>query len=157
VPTFATSVLEFTTLAITIAMVVVGVALLLYLPRRGGFELGLAHVVADPHRRRVFLGGLSTSLTAFVASALADTFETLTGTGGEVALVLGTLLFAVGASGILLLMANALRSTPLSFEEEWTLRENAERVNFAATPVLIPPDLRRSPGSEPSAPADPRR
>jgi hypothetical protein len=138
-------------------LVVFGVSLLVYLPRRGGFELGLAHVVADPRRRRVFLGGLSISLTAFVTSALADTFETLTGTGGEAALVIGTLLFAVGASGILLLMANALRSSPLSFEEEWTLRENAERVKFADTPVLLPPDLRPPSDAEPPGPARPRR
>jgi hypothetical protein len=144
-------VLEFTTLAISLTLIVFGLSLLAFLPRHGGFELGLAHVVTDHRRRATFLWGLSVSLAALVGLGLAEGFGPLAGISQATVRVAETVLFAFGAAGLLTLMANALRAPPLSFQQEWTLRENAQRARLVETPLLLPPEL-----TDPSAPG-PRR
>jgi hypothetical protein len=146
-----TTVLEFTALAISLALIGFGLSLLAFLPRHGGFELGLAHVVADHRQRTVFLWGLSASLAALVALGFTEGLGFLTDAPQTTVRLVETIMFAFGAAGLLTLMANALRAAPLSFQEEWTLRENAQRARIVETPLLLPPDL-----TEPSAPG-PRR
>jgi hypothetical protein len=147
-PNVATLVLEYFVLGISLVLLVWGVGLLVYLRRHGGFELGLTHVVADPHRRSVFLWALATSLTAFVSGGFAEGFETLTGASGLGPKLLNTALFGIGALGILLLMANALRPSTLStltLEEQWTLKENLERSSLAPAPVIVAPGVHDPP------------
>jgi hypothetical protein len=142
--------LEWAPIAISFAMLACGLTALVYLKRHGGYELGLTHVAADPRRRRVFLIALSTTLTAFVVQGFAGSVELLVGAGGTYPRILQTVLFGVGSLGIFGLIANAFRRPALSLEEEWTLRENVERVSIAATPALLPPERRDA--SEPKFP-----
>jgi hypothetical protein len=149
--------LELVTLTVSVALLVWGLTLLVYLRRHGGFELGLAHVAADPRRRSVFLWALSMSLTAFVAEGFFESVQVYTGATGDMPRSVDTALFVVGALGIFVLMGNAMRPTPLSFQEEWTLRENAQRANIAETPVLLPPDTQDAARSGPRWPIRPGR
>jgi len=156
-PTLETLALETSTLGIALVMVVCGLALIVFLPRRGGFELALTHVASDPQRRRVFLWALSLTLTAFVADAVADSLESLMGSHGAATAGLGTVLFLAGAAGILLLMVNALRAPPLSLQEQWTIRENAERARVADSLSPSPQGPRSADASDPDPPQAPGR
>lgn len=131
-----TGIIEYSALAIALLLLVFGVALLFYLRRQGGLELSLTIMVANPGRRVVFLWGLATSLAALFGIGMADSLSVVLGASEAVAYALRTLFFSVGAVGILILMANALRTSSPTLLEGWNLQETAERVSIAATPSL---------------------
>jgi hypothetical protein len=124
--------LELTMTVATITILASGLALWLRLRRRGGLELGLAHVVADPARRRTFIVALSASLASFLGAGLVEGWGNLVPAMDAVADLAGAALFTAGAAGILVLVANGLRPTPLSLQEEWRLREAAEQIDLPA-------------------------
>ena len=97
----------------------------------GNLELALAHLVANPRRRREFVWTVGISFGAFVAAgaleAVADAF------GGDSRADVGTaLLLLTGGVALLVLIANSLRPTVLSLEEEWSLAETAARASSQA-------------------------
>jgi len=126
------------------AMVMVGLTIALWARLRhlGGLELALAHVVADPRRRRAFLWTVGVSFGGFVwagiAAALSDIFSW--GSAGAFGVAL---LFLLGSAGILLLITDALRASPLSLQEEWNLVEEAARASARRSP---PPSDQGRPG-----------
>jgi hypothetical protein len=136
------------TLGASLLLLAVGISTIVQLIRRGGFELGLAHVVADIKRRNVFLLGLCTSLVALFGLGFAGGIEGLVGASAGVKSLTGSVLFLVGTVGILILMANAFKTAPLSVQEEWSLREVAERASLASTPSVpvVPGGLGRGIG-----------
>jgi len=137
-------VLEAATLGAALLVLAFGISTLAQLFRRGGFEMGLAHVVADTQSRNVFLVGLCTSLAALFGLGFFGGIEALTGASPEVTSVTASALFLVGAVGMIILMANAFRTSPLTVHEEWSLREVAERASLSSTPnvPVAPEDLR---------------
>lgn len=122
-------------LTVSIGLLILCVTTLFGLRRKGGFELGLAHVVADPRRRRIFLGGLSTSLAALFGVGFACSLEAILGTPLLVIEVSLAALFLAGATGMVVLMTNAFQTAPLTYAEEWSLKETAERVSLSSTMV----------------------
>lgn len=145
-PTFTTATLEanlieFATLAISLALLIFGVSLLFTLKKRGGPELALARLLADAHRRTVFLVALCTSLAAPFGIGLASGLEKLVGISTADMGIVTAALFALGAAGIFVLMADALRTAPLTLEEGWNLKETAARVSNAARALPRPSDL----------------
>ena len=141
--------LEYGTLAVSVGLLIFGVSVLLIVRVRGGLDLALAHLVADPARRRIFLGGLFTSLAALFALGLAVSLEALFAVSFAVALGTEATLFVVGAIGILVLMADAVRLQPLSLQEKWNLQETAARGTLMPDPVPV------GPGWTGREPADP--
>jgi hypothetical protein len=135
------SVLEFTTLAVSLALLIFGVSLLFTLKRRGGPELALARLLADARRRTVFLVALCTSLAALFGIGLGSSLEMLIGTSAVNISLVTTILFVLGAVGIFVLMVDALRTSPLTLEEEWNLKETAARVSNASQPMPSPISL----------------
>jgi hypothetical protein len=121
-------------LGAALLLLVFGISTIAQLLRRGGFELGLAHVVADTSARNVFLVGLCISLGALFGFGFIGSIEWLTGASLEVTSFTDSILFLVGAVGMLILMANAFRTSPLTIHEGWSLREVAERAALASTP-----------------------
>jgi hypothetical protein len=138
--------LDSVTLGAALLLLVFGISTVAQLLRRGGFEMGLAHVVADSRQRNVFLVGLCTSLAALFAFGFLGSIEAFTGAPSEVVSLTMSLLFLVGAVGMLILMANAFRTSPLTIREEWSLREVAERASLASTPSVpvVPEGLGRA-------------
>lgn len=143
-------VLVYTALGLSMVVLTFGVVLLVVLRNRGGPDLALAHLVADPARRRLFLGGLVTSLVALFALGLAASVESLAGASVSTVYVTAAVLFVAGAAGLLVLMSDALRMRPLSLQEKWNLQEVAERASFVPAPVPEPPKWPSA--SEPDAP-----
>lgn len=137
-PTVGTNLELLPLLAVSLGLLALGVATLFGLRRKGGFELGLAHVVADPRRRRVFLGGLSTSLVALFGVGFACSAEAILGL--PLVVIEGTLavLFLTGAVGMVTLMTNAFQRAPLTYQEEWNLKETAERVSLSSAMIVYP-------------------
>jgi len=109
---------QVTTLAGSAAIIGSGLHLGARLRKVGGLELALAHVVANRVRRKVFLGAVSVTISAFLA------FGVVAGIAGsgllrdDVEDLLQALVFLVGACGFLLLVANGLRPSALSLQEE---------------------------------------
>jgi hypothetical protein len=118
-----------------------GVFLLILLRRRGGPELALARLLADSRRRTVFLAALCSSLAALFGIGFATSLEGLIGTSSA-SMEAGTVaLFVIGSGGIFVLMIDALRTSPLTLEQEWILKETAARVTSKVEPVPPPIDL----------------
>jgi hypothetical protein len=134
------SLLEYVTLAVSLALLVFGVTLLRVLGGRGGNDLALAHLVADSRRRRVFLSGLYTCLAALFAIGLAVSLELLLSVPSLIVEITETVLFLAGATGIFVLMRDALRAQPLTLEEGWNLRETAARGTMVPGPVPVRPE-----------------
>jgi hypothetical protein len=133
--TLEAAVVEFTTLTVSVAMLIFGVSLLFFLRGRGGPELALARLLADSRRRAVFLAALCASLAALFGIGLAGSIEGLVGTSAVEVSIVETALFLMGAAGIFVLMVDALRTSPLTLEQEWNLKETAARVSAMLEPV----------------------
>ena len=131
-----TAFIEYSAFGIALLLLALGLALLVYLRRQGGLELSLALMVASPSRRTVFLWGLCASLAALFGIGMTDSLEAVTGAGAAVADGVRTVLFVVGAGGILVLMGNAIRTSPPTLREGWNLNETAARVSLAAVPSV---------------------
>jgi predicted lipid-binding transport protein (Tim44 family) len=129
VPSMASleSLLAFTSLGVAIALLVSALLLLRVLGVRGGQDLALARLAANPARRRLFLSGLYASLAALFALGLITSIETLLGASSVLIDVTQTILFVAGAIGIFILMSDALRRQSLTLQEKWNLQETAER------------------------------
>jgi hypothetical protein len=139
--TLEAALIESTTLAVSLALLIFGVALLFLLRRRGGPELALARLLADSRRRTIFLSALCTSLAALFGIGLAGSIGELVGTSaGEMSLI-RAILFVIGAAGIFVLMVDALHTSPLTLEEGWNLKETAARVTTVPNPLPPPIDL----------------
>jgi hypothetical protein len=141
------AVIEFTTLTVSLALLIFGVSILLFLGGRGGPELALARLLADARRRTIFLAALCTSLAALFGIGLAGSVEGLVGTSAADISIVETALFLLGSVGIFVLMADALRTSPLTLEEGWNLKETAARVTTIADPVPPPIDVNGAPYS----------
>jgi hypothetical protein len=131
-------VIESITLAISLALLIFGVSLLFTLKQRGGPELALARLLADARRRTVFLLALCTSLAALFGLGLASSLEGLIGASALEMAIVTAALYSMGAAGIFVLMVDALRTSPLTLEEEWNLKETAARVSNASQPMPPP-------------------
>ena len=129
---------DIVTLGLAVLLLILGLAVIFRLLRRGGFELAFAHLVANADRRAVFLKALCTSLVALFGLGFAVSLEVLAGAPSVVVGGTETGLFAVGAVGIVVLMRDAFRDDPLTLRESWNLHESAER-------ALL--ELSRGPGS----------
>ena len=120
---------------------VLSVALGIYLWARlrlaGGLELALAHVVANPARRRFFVATVGISFGAFVAAGLVESTSYLVGFDTVADFVVAVLLLA-GGLGLLVLTAGALRPGVLSLNEEWALAESAARASARSPPPKGP-------------------
>lgn len=123
-----TLVVGYVTLIIVIALLAFGLFILVFLRPRGGPEVAFARLLADSRRRTNFLAGLCTSLAALFGIGLAETIEWLLGTPPLDASIVLTVLFGVGAVGIIILMRDALNTRPMTLAEEWNLKETAARV-----------------------------
>jgi hypothetical protein len=119
--------LDLVTLGIALLLLILGLGVIVRLLRRGGFEVALAHLVANPDRRAVFLKALCTSLAALFGLGFAVSIEVLVGAPTVVVGGTETGLFAVGAVGIIVLMRDAFRADPLTLRESWNLHESAQR------------------------------
>jgi hypothetical protein len=128
-----------------LALLVFGVSLLFTLKQRGGPELALARLLADTRRRTVFLVALCTSLAALFAIGFASSLGGLVGMSTNTMAIVTAAFFAMGAAGIFVLMVDALRTAPLTLEEEWKLKETAARVSNASQPMPVPPIGMRTP------------
>ena len=133
------SLLAFTRLGVAVALLVFALLLLPVLGARGGQDLALARLAANPARRRLFLSGLYTSLAALFALGLCTGLETLLGASSITVSATQTLLYVTGAIGIFILMSDALRRQSLTLQEKWNLEETAERGMMAPGPVNSPP------------------
>jgi hypothetical protein len=133
---------EYGELAVSAVLLVFGISLVVYLGRRGGFELALAHLVANRRNRAAFLWALCTSLAALFGAGLTASIDGLAGVPGSLVAETQTVLFVIGAGGILALMINSLRTVPLSLQEGWNLRENVERMTFTSSHGLLPAEVR---------------
>lgn len=111
---------------------VLSVALGLYLwgrlRRVGGLELALAHVVANPPRRRAFVWTVGISFGAFVSAGVVETLSDVFSYDAAASLAIAVLLLA-GGVGLLVLIASILRISPLSLSEEWNLAKTAARAS----------------------------
>ncbi|HYB77283.1 MAG TPA: hypothetical protein VEE83_01205 [Thermoplasmata archaeon] len=132
------TVLEYSALAVSIGLLVFGVALIRVLRLRGGMDLALAHLVADRQRRRLFLAALSVCLAALFVLGLTVSIEMLLGVPTIVMETTSVVLFVIGAVGILVLMNDALRLQALTLQEKWNLEETAVRgtMNPDAVPAV---------------------
>jgi len=121
---------------------VLSIAMGLYLWGRlrtiGGLELGLAHLVANGRRRRRFVAMVGVSFGAFVAAGLVEALSALVAFD-TIADLLTPILLLAGGIGLLMIIAEALRPTSLSLEEEWRLAESAARASARAT-TQAPPE-----------------
>jgi hypothetical protein len=140
-----------------LGLLIFGVALLFLLKRRGGPELALARLLADSRRRTIFLTALCTSLAALFGIGFAEGLGGFVGASAVSMSVVSTVLFVLGAAGIFVLMIDALRTSPLTLEEEWNLKEVAARVSSASQPLPPPIDLAAVPYSSERAPRRPGR
>ena len=131
-----TLVLELSTFVGTIVLLASGLFLWLDLRHRGGMDLALAHVVADPARRRGFIVALSTSLLGFLGFGVIQGLEDVFPGSTPTADLVGAILFAIGAIAIFYLIAKALSPSPLTLHEEWVLRESAERISMTPEPGI---------------------
>jgi hypothetical protein len=150
------AVAEVTTLAVSLALLTFGVSILVFLQGRGGPELALAKLLADARRRTVFLAGLCTSLAALFAIGLFGSLEGLVGSSAAETSIVETSLFLVGAAGMFVLMADSLRTSPLTLEEGWHLKETAARVSTISDPLPPPIDVDVPSYSSDRAPRGPR-
>jgi hypothetical protein len=133
----------YVTLALVLILVLFGLTILIFLRPRGGPEIAFARLLADSRRRTIFLAALCTSLAALFGIGLADTLAWIFGIPALEASVVRGALFAVGATGIFVLMRDALNTRPMTLAEEWNLKETAARVTIAppavSSPIVIPP------------------
>jgi len=119
--------LDYTDLGVALALLIFALLLIRVLGTRGGQDLALARLAANPTRRRLFLSGLYASLAALFALGLMTSVERIVGAASVVIDVTQTVLFVVGAVGIFVLMSDALRPPTLTLQEKWSLEETAER------------------------------
>lgn len=113
--------------------VILGLTLWARLRRVGGLELALAHLVANPERRRFFVWTVGVSFGLFVAAGISETISDLAGWGSIFDFVTATLLLAGGLC-LLVLIASTLRPSVLTLAEEWNLAESAARASARAPP-----------------------
>jgi hypothetical protein len=119
--------LAYTSLGVALALLVFALLLLRVLGARGGQVLALAHLAANPARRRPFLSGMYASLAALFALGLLTSIETLLGVASVLIEATETVLFVAGGFGIFILMIDALRPRSLTLQEKWNLQETVER------------------------------
>ena len=119
--------LDYVGLGVALALLIFALMLIRVLGSRGGQDLALARLAANPARRRLFLSGLYTSLAALFALGLITSVEQIVGVASVVIDATQTALFVFGAVGIFILMSDALRPPTLTLQEKWNLQETAER------------------------------
>jgi hypothetical protein len=117
--------------------VALGLTLWVRLRRAGGLELALAHIVANPERRRGFVWTVGVSFGAFVAAGFTEALSQLANVD-LVADPLTAVLLLLGGIALLVLIGNTLRPSTLSLAEEWHLAESAARASAREGP-LDPP------------------
>jgi hypothetical protein len=130
--------LEFSTAAVTLGLLIFGLSLVYVLRHRGGPELAFARLLADTRRRTLFLSALYMSLAALFGIGLASSVQAFVGGSAAEMNLIRTALFMVGAAGIFVLMIDALHTSPLTLEEGWNLKETAARVSNAPDPIPPP-------------------
>lgn len=133
----------YVTLAIVLSLLIFGLFILVFLRPRGGPEVAFARLLADSRRRTNFLVGLCTSLAALFGIGLAETIEWFIGVPALDGSVTLTVLFGVGAVGIIVLMRDALNTRPMTLAEEWILKETAARVTSGPLTMTPPIDSGR--------------
>lgn len=127
-PGLESDVVGYVTLAIVAGLLLFGLSILIFLRPRGGPEVAFARLLADSRRRTIFLAALCTSLAALFGIGLATILEWILDTPPLEASVVLTVLFGIGATGIFVLMLDALNTRPMTLAEEWNLKETAARV-----------------------------
>lgn len=130
-------------MAVALGLLIFGLSLVFFLRNRGGPELAFARLLADSRRRTIFLVALYTSLAALFGLGLAAGVGVILGASTTDMSLVRMALFVIGSAGIFVLMIDALRTSPLTLEEGWNLKETAARVS--STPASLPPPMDMGP------------